>query len=234
MMPALSIVMPVYNEADALEGVVAEWVAMLDAASIDYELRIYDDGSRDGTADVLRRLAADNARIVAATHGNRGHGPTLMRGYAEARGEWVFQTDSDGEIEASSFASLWSVRDRFDFLVGERVGRLSPMHRKVLTAGSRAVVALLFGRAVADVNSPYRLMRGAWLRRILPLIPGNAAVPNIILTGLAAKTDARVFTAPVAHVARRTGKTSLNVRRIARLALRAVIDAAGVARRRLR
>lgn len=234
MMPAVSIVMPVYNEAGALERVVAEWVAMLDAASIDYELRIYDDGSSDGTGEVLHRLAANNARIVAATHENRGHGPTLMRGYAEAGGEWVFQTDSDGEIEAISFASLWAERDRFDFLVGERVGRLSPMHRKVLTGGSRAVVALFFGRAVTDVNSPYRLMRGAWLRRVLPLIPADAAVPNIILTGLAAKTGARVFATPVTHVARRSGKTSLNLRRIARLAVRAVIDTARVARRRLR
>jgi glycosyltransferase involved in cell wall biosynthesis len=233
-MPELSVVMPVYNEVEAIESVVAEWLAMLDAASIDYELRIYDDGSRDGTAEVVQRLAASNPRIVAATQRNRGHGPTLMRGYAEARGEWVFQTDSDGEIEAVSFPRLWAARDRYDFLVGERQGRRPPLHRKLLTAGSQAVVALFFGRAVVDVNSPYRLMRSAWLRRVLPLMPMDAAVPNIILTGLAAKTNARVFATPVTHVARRTGASSLNVQRIARLAVRAVIDTARVAVRRLR
>ena len=234
MTPALSIVMPVYNEVEAIEGVVAEWVAMLDAQSIDYELRIYDDGSRDGTADVLQRLAANNAKIVATTQENRGHGPTLMRGYAEARGEWVFQTDSDGEIEAVSFPTLWAARDRYDFLAGERQGRRPPLHRKLLTGGSRAVVALFFGRAVVDVNTPYRLMRGEWLRRVLPLIPNDAAVPNIILTGLATRTKARVFATPVTHVSRRTGASSLNLRRIARLAVRAVVDTARVAVRRLR
>jgi dolichol-phosphate mannosyltransferase len=234
MAPELSIVMPVYNEAQALESVVAEWMAMLDDASIDYELRIYDDGSRDSTAEVVRRLAAEHSKIVATTHENRGHGPTLMRGYAESRGEWVFQTDSDGELEAASFPRLWSERDRFDFLIGEREGRLSPMHRKLLTGGSRAVVALFFGRAVADVNSPYRLMRGTWLRGVLALIPARAAVPNIILTGLAAKSEARVFAMPVRHLARRTGKSSLNLRRIARLAIRALIDTASVAIRRMR
>jgi dolichol-phosphate mannosyltransferase len=232
--PTLSIVMPVFNEAGALESVVDEWVAMLDAESIDYELRIYDDGSRDATADVLRRLAVNNSRIIANSHTNRGHGPTLMRGYAEARGEWVFQSDSDGEMEAASFPKLWTVRDRYDFLIGEREGRLSPVHRKMLTSGSRAIVALFFGRAVVDVNSPYRLMRGAWVRGVLPLIPDNAAVPNIIITGLAAKTGARIFTTPVRHLARRAGSTSLNVRRIARLAVRAVIDTARVALRRRR
>jgi dolichol-phosphate mannosyltransferase len=232
--PELSIVMPVYNEAGALESVVAEWVAMLEQESIDYELRIYDDGSRDGTDQLLQRLAAANPRIVAATHTNRGHGPTLMGGYAEARGEWVFQTDSDGEMAAASFPDLWRVRDRYDFLIGERTGRHSPMHRKVLTGGSRAVVALFFGRAVTDVNSPYRLMRGAWLHRVLPRIPAGAAVPNIILTGLAPKTGARIFATPVMHLARRAGATSLNLRRLARLATRAVIDAAKVALRRSR
>jgi glycosyltransferase involved in cell wall biosynthesis len=234
MAPELSIVMPVYNEAQALESVVAEWMAMLDHAAIDYELRIYDDGSRDGTSEVLRRLAANHPKIVATTHENRGHGPTLMRGYAEARGQWVFQTDSDGELEAASFPRLWSERYRFDFLIGEREGRLSPMHRKLLTGGSRAVVALFFGRAVADVNSPYRLMRATWLRGVLALIPARAAVPNIILTGLAAKSGVRIFAAPVRHVSRRTGKSSLNLRRIARLAVRAVIDTAAVGIRRLR
>jgi hypothetical protein len=146
----------------------------------------------------------------------------------------VFQTDSDGEIEAASFPILWLARERFDFLAGERRGRISQMHRKVLTGGSRAVVALFFGRAVADVNSPFRLMRGTWLRAVLPLIPSDAAVPNIILTGLAATTGARTFATPVQHVTRRTGKTSLNLRRIARIAFRAVIDTARVARRRLR
>jgi len=234
MSPALSIVMPVYNEAEALEQVVAEWVTMLDGEPIDYEMRIYDDGSRDGTAEVLRRLAANNPRIVATTKANSGHGPTIMRGYTEARGEWVFQTDSDGEMGAVSFPSLWTVRDDFDFLLGEREGRLSSMHRKILTGGSRAAVALLFGRAVVDVNSPYRLMRGAWLRGVLPLIPVDAAVPNIILTGLASKTRARIFATPVPYLARRHGTTSLNLRRITHLAVRAVIDAAKVAFRRSR
>lgn len=233
-MPELSIVMPVYNEAGALRGVIDEWVAMLGREAIDYELRIYDDGSRDATADVLRAAAASNPRIVATTKPNSGHGPTILRGYAEARGTWIFQTDSDGEMEAASFPKLWAARGDHDFLLGERVGRVSSAHRRILTSGSRAVVAIFFGRAVTDVNSPYRLMRADWLRRQLERIPADAAVPNILLSGLAAKTRARIFTTPVPHLARRTGTTSLNVRRIARLAMRAIADAAKVAIRRPR
>ena len=227
--PVLSVVMPVYNEEGAIEAVFDEWTSVLDALVGDYEIRAYDDGSRDGSSRILQRAAAANPRIVALTHTNRGHGPTLMRGYLEARGEWIFQTDSDGEMPASEFPALWERRHEFDFILGGREGRHSPAHRKILTGGSRIVTAALFGRRVRDVNSPYRLMRGSWLRRQIARIPPAAAVPNIILSGLAARTGARILELPVRHTNRRSGATSLNLKRISRLALRAVADSIRVA-----
>lgn len=227
--PSLSVVMPVYNEEGSIAAVLAEWTEMLDRVVRDYELRVYDDGSRDGTAAILQRVAASNPKIVASSHTNRGHGATLMRGYAEARGEWVFQTDSDGEMPASQFEALWMRREGYDFLIGSRAGRDSTTHRRVLTAGSRLVTAALFGRKVRDVNAPYRLMRNSWLRRQIACMPADAAVPNIILSGLAARTGARILEVPVAHTNRRTGATSLNLRRIGKLSLRAVVDSIRVA-----
>lgn len=221
--PELSVVMPVYNEEASIESVVREWTVELSRLGIDYELRLYDDGSRDGTAAILQKLAGE--RIVAQTHANRGHGPTIMRGYAEARGTWVFQTDSDGEMPASSFEALWKARDAYDLLVGSRGGRRSPFARKILTFGSRAVVALAFGRGVRDVNAPFRLMRGSWLReRVLPYIPADTAVPNIAVCGIAARTRARFVETSVPYVDRRTGTSSINLRRAARLGWRGVVE----------
>jgi dolichol-phosphate mannosyltransferase len=225
----LSVVMPVYNEQHAIEAVIAEWTGVLDAMGVDYELRVYDDGSRDQTSAILQRIAARNPRVIASSHANRGHGPTIMRGYAEARGEWVVQTDSDGEMAAAALEKLWRSRAHYDFLLGSRDGRHSPRHRRILTGGSRLVTAALFGRGVRDVNSPFRLMRGTWLRKQLRRIPADAAVPNIILSGLAGRTGARILELPVPHTGRRTGATSLNLRRIAKLSARAVLDALRVA-----
>jgi dolichol-phosphate mannosyltransferase len=225
----LSVVMPVYNEERSIASVIDEWTGVLDALGVDYELRVYDDGSRDQTAAILRRIAADKPRVVASSHPNRGHGPTIMRGYAEARGEWVVQTDSDGEMPASEFERLWRNRELYDFLLGSRDGRHAPRHRRVLTGGSRLIVAALFGRGVRDVNSPFRLMRGTWLREQLRRMPADAAVPNIILSGLAGRDGARILEVPVPHTGRRAGATSLNVRRIVKLSLRAVLDALRVA-----
>jgi glycosyltransferase involved in cell wall biosynthesis len=221
--------MPVYNEEEAIEGVIAEWVEAIDPIVGNYEIRVYDDGSRDGTAAKLQNLAARYPKVVAASHANRGHGPTIMRGYLESNAEWIFQVDSDGEMPATAFPSLWKRRAEYDVVIGSRDGRSSPLHRRILTKGSRFVIALLFGRRVRDVNAPYRLMRGSWLREQLQRMPADAAVPNILLSGLAGRGKARVLEVPVPHTGRRTGSTTLNLKRIARLSLRAVLDAIRVA-----
>ena len=229
--PELSVVMPVYNEEASVERVVREWAETLERLGIGYEMLLYDDGSRDGTAAALRILAAANPRIVAASHANRGHGPTILRGYGEARGTWVFQTDSDGEMPASAFAALWRERERYDLLVGSRAGRRSSPARVLLTFGSRTIVRLAFGRGVHDVNAPYRLMRGAWLRtHVLPFVPASTAVPNIAVCGIAARSGARILEVPVACVPRRAGESSIDLRRAARLAWRGVVETLRIVR----
>jgi len=221
--PQLSIVMPVYNEEVAITRVVQEWTEELDRLGIDYEFCLYDDGSRDGTAVALQSLAT--ARVVVRSHSNRGHGPTILRGYDEARGEWVFQTDSDGELPASGFETLWRRRDLYDLVVGRRMGRRQSLGRLLLTIGSRTVIALAFGRGVVDVNSPYRLMRGSWLRdQVLPFIPPRTAVPNIAVCGIASRSAARVLEAGVPYLPRAMGRSSIDLRRAAQLAWRGLFE----------
>jgi dolichol-phosphate mannosyltransferase len=229
--PELSVVMPVYNEEAAIEGVAREWTTELDRLGIQYELLLYDDGSRDGTRAILEQLAVRNPRVLAHTHANRGHGPTILRGYGEARGTWVFQTDSDGEMPAAGFATLWERREAFDLLVGSRGGRKLSFGRFLLTFGSRAIVALAFGQGVRDVNAPYRLMRGDWLRRdVLPFIPVSTAVPNIAVCGLASRRGARVLEVAVPYTPRRLGRSSINVPRAAKLAWRGVVESLRIMR----
>src|SRR5438445_3120274 len=96
--PTLTVVMPAYNEAGAIREVVGGWDRQLGSLGVRYEIRVYDDGSRDGTGDLIAALAREHPTVAAVRQTNRGHGPTILRGYHEARGEWVFQTDSDDEI----------------------------------------------------------------------------------------------------------------------------------------
>lgn len=207
--PALTVVMPTYDEEASIRGVVEQWTATLDALGVAYELRVYDDGSRDGTGAILEALAAAHPTVVAVRHANRGHGPTILRGYHEARGEWVFQVDSDDEMSPEHFGAVWDRRHEADLVLGYRTGRASTAVRQLVTAGSRLAVRLLFGAALRDVNTPFRLYRRTALAQLLRTVPMDTFAPNVILAGLAVRSGLRVFEVPVPHRARRAGTSSI-------------------------
>lgn len=227
----LTVVVPVYNEEAAIAGVLGSWAADLERLGIDYRLAVYDDGSRDGTPRILAGLAEGNPRLRAVRHENRGHGPTILRGYREARTPWILQIDSDGEMASTHFDALWRERERYDFLVGRRLDRAAVLARRMVSAGSRAAVHLLIGRGVRDVNSPYRLMRRETLAPLLELLPEDAFAPNTLLSGLAARARLRILEVPVPHEGRRSGRGSLNARRLLAGVARSLRDTVATAAR---
>lgn len=220
----LTVVVPVYDEEAAIAGVLTGWAEALTQLDVDYVFAVYDDGSRDGTPRILGELAERDPRITIARHSNRGHGPTIVRGYREAATPWILQIDSDGEMSAAHFASLWEARHDHDFLVGSRRDRASIPVRRLVSAASRAAVHLLLGRGVRDVNSPYRLMRRATLAPLLETLPADPFAPNTLLSGLAARARLRILETPIPHEGRRTGRGSLNARRLAAGVARSLRD----------
>ncbi len=225
----LSVVMPAHEEAEAIRGVVTAWDAELAALGVPYEIRVYDDGSRDATADLLAAAAREREHVRVIRQPNRGHGPTILRGYHEAEGDWVFQTDSDGEIDAEVFPTLWERRADADLVVGWRLDRRAPLTRRLLTRLSRWTVRLCFGPGVRDPNAPYRLFRGAALARILPAVPATVFAPNVILSGLAIRHGLRIVEVPVPHRGRDPG--TRRTARVWRNAVRSLRETVSVALR---
>jgi len=220
--PVLSVVVPVFNEAGAIRQVVSAWDDELARLGVPYEIRVYDDGSRDETGALLAELARDRPSVLALGHANRGHGPTILRGYHEARGAWIFQVDGDDEMPASAFPELWARREQADLVLGYRVGRSQSLARRIVSGVSRATVRLLFGRGVRDVNVPYRLYRRSALQALLPLIPADTFAPNVALAGLAIRRGLRVLEMPVQHRQRAVGSSSLGSWGLWRSAARAL------------
>ncbi len=228
----LILVMPVYNEEGCIAGVVRQWRAVLAAAVPQFKMIVIDDGSRDGTGAALDVFEGD-PRIEIIHKPNAGHGPTVLGGYRRAvnEGHWVFQVDSDDEMPAESFPDLWAQRDAYDFLFGVRAGRRQPFGRRLISAVSRAVVGVLFGRGVKDVNTPYRLMRAEALKAILPAIPAGAFAPNVMVAGLCARRRYRILNRDVSHRGRRTGTVSIVKFKLWKSAAKAFFQTLGVALR---
>ena len=99
MSDRLCVVMPVYNEQEAIGVVLEKWNSTPKELGIDYEIRPYNDGSRDDSLRVMREVAARlGPQISVRDKPNGGHGNTILTGYREASADgfdWIFQIDSD-------------------------------------------------------------------------------------------------------------------------------------------
>lgn len=206
----LALVMPVYNEAECIVEVVNSWHRELSALKIPFVMIVLNDGSKDDTAHKLKAFEGkDSIRVVHKPNG--GHGPTILMGYRMAvdLAQWVFQTDSDDEMEPGCFPELWKRREEYDALFGVRHGREQGRGRAFISFVSRLTVRLLFGKGVVDVNTPYRLIRASLLGPVVRQIPDDTFAPNVIISGALARKGVRIYNHPVPHRGRRTGTVSI-------------------------
>ncbi|MEZ4435160.1 MAG: glycosyltransferase family 2 protein [bacterium] len=148
MWPALTVVVPAYNEEDALPPTAARILAFLRAEVADGELIIVDDGSSDGTPAVVDRLAAEHPEVTAIHLAkNSGMGAALQAGYAAATRDWITMLPADGQIDPSSLPAFFAAaRDEgADLVTSVYKNRRYPPHRKILSVGLRLLTAAIVG-----------------------------------------------------------------------------------------
>ncbi|NQT61437.1 MAG: glycosyltransferase family 2 protein [Candidatus Marinimicrobia bacterium] len=207
---SLSLVIPVYNEAEVISDVIKAWNTCLDGLGIVYTIHVYNDGSSDTTLEVLNALSREIEPLNIYTSENQGHGPTLLKGYNHSHSKtWIFQTDADDEMSPEFFNNLWSRREEYDFLIGRRSQRSQPLSRKLISLISRSVVHLFYGKGVWDVNSPFRLMRTSVLSSIIARIPANTFAPNLIISGMVNLQQIAYYETLIPHQERQTGDVSI-------------------------
>lgn len=190
----LIVVVPVYNEAGILKIFAEDWIELLNRLNIDFVFRFYNDGSKDESGLLLDELASSYPQIEVIHKPNSGHGSTLIQAYKESNGaEWVFQIDSDHELDHYVFQSFWEERKAYDVLLGERIKeKQTGVFRKFLSALSSFSIRIFFGSGIKDSNCPYRLIRSEVLQLSLKMIPANCFAPNVLLSALFVKEKRRI------------------------------------------
>ena len=226
----LSVVLPVYNEAENLPILWEELVAVLPAVAGSAEVIFVDDGSTDGSAEVLESLAKADGRIrFIRFETNAGLSAAFYVGFQAARGRIVVSMDSDLQNDPRDIPLLLASLDRADVVVGWRQIRRDTWLRRVSSTFANRVRTRLTDDPVADSASSFRAMRRECLAAIPPYVGMHRFVPTLVkLAGF------RVVEIPVRHRPRRFGHSKFGVRN---RALRAFIDLLAVRwmiRRRLR
>ena len=169
---ALSLVLPCYNEEANVEATVREVLAWMRERGIEGEVVAVDDGSRDGTAARLERLAAAEPRLRVVRHErNRGYGDAVRTGCDAAQEELIAFMDADGQFRVRDLELLLARAQEVPFVAGRRERRADPLVRSVLGKVLAATNAVCFGLVLRDVNCGMKLFRRSVWRAIRP--PGG-------------------------------------------------------------
>jgi glycosyltransferase involved in cell wall biosynthesis len=162
--PQLTFFFPAFNEQENVEQVVARALSEIGPLVDSLEVLIVDDGSTDRTPQLADALAAADTRVRVHHQPNRGYGGALKAGFANARGELVSFSDGDLQFDLREMSRLLdrlndASKAHVDGVIGHRIKRRDPFHRIFIARTYNAIVSLLFGLRVRDIDCAMKLFR---------------------------------------------------------------------------
>jgi len=216
----ISVVIPVYNEVEALPELHQTLTDALDRISRSAEIVFVDDGSSDGSAAVLDGLASADAR-VQVLHLRRNYGQTaaLMAAFQHSTGEVIIPMDGDGQNDPADIPRLLDkLSEGFDVVSGWRKRRDDRFSRRLPSVVANRLISSLLGVPLHD----YGCTMKAYRREVIEDIRLYGEMHRFIPI-YAAWEGASVTELPVSHHARQHGKSKYGLGRISRVFLDLVI-----------
>lgn len=218
----LSLVLPAHNEVLNLEAVVRRALEVLPELTENFEIIVVDDGSRDGTAELADRLAAESSRVRVVHHPvNRGYGAALTSGFQAATGDYIMFMDADQQFDPADLAHLAPFVPQADIVAGYRIERRDPWIRLVYARIFNLCMRLLFGLNVRDIDCAFKIYRADLLKAIEITTAG--ALINTELLVKARRAGATIVEVGVRHFPRPTGESSGGSPRVILRAMRETI-----------
>jgi glycosyltransferase involved in cell wall biosynthesis len=218
----LTIVVPVYNEVDALPGFLTELLPF--AAAQQAQVILVDDGSTDGTRAVLEAIRADHVRVLRHKR-NRGYGGALKSGVAAATTRYAITVDSDGQHRTEDVLRLYEAirRADADMVIGSRRGQKDASLSRAIGKGLiRLLAKTLMNIPVHDLNSGMKIVDTRLAQRFLHLCPDTMAYSDTIAL-LFINSRCLVLEEPI-QVRPRQGRASTIGLRDAIATVRAVVN----------
>lgn len=162
----VTVVIPVCNEGDVIEGVLNDWIKAIALSNLKVLILIEDANSTDGTRDVLLTFASDYDFIRVSFRPDRdGFKNALIRMFQEVRSPWIFVADSDGQYLASDFQyfldsiNQWNSYDVPWFIKGVKINRRDNFFRRFSSFIMNRFIVVLIGLPFLDYNSSHYLIR---------------------------------------------------------------------------
>ena len=166
-LPSLTIAIPAFNEASHLGPVVSDSLKVMAACATSGEVVVLDDGSTDGTLDLVQSLARDHPDLRWLAHGrNLGFPRSFRELLFDARGDWVAFVPGDGQIPPEEVLKLVAQAPTYDVVIGRRWPRQDSWKRRAMAWLYNVGVSLIVRQRLTDVDGPVLIRRA-----ILDVVP---------------------------------------------------------------
>ncbi len=205
---SLSMVFPAYNEEENVDRLVRDADRVCRTITDDYEVIVVDDGSKDRTPDILKKLKEEFSNLVIYTHSpNKGYTAALRTGFTSAKKELVFYSDADNQFDLSEITLLLNLVDQNDIVVGFRKDRQDPWIRKFVSRCFNIMSHQIFKFNVRDVDCAFKVFRREVFDKI-KITSENFMVDTEIMSK-AVVYGFRVAEVGVTHLPRTAGTTTV-------------------------
>jgi dolichol-phosphate mannosyltransferase len=210
-MPKISIVIPVLNEVDSLDELFREIKTVAESNHYDVEIVFVDDGSTDGSWDVMSRLAATEKRVIAIRfRKNFGKASALRAGIEQSVGEIIVTMDADLQDDPAEMPALIDkLHEGLDCVSGWKTVRQDSLGKRMSSKLFNWLVGWLTGTRLHDHNCGFKAYRREIFDEVRLYGERHRFIPV-----LAAARGYRVDEVPVHHRARRHGKSKYGFRRL--------------------
>lgn len=210
---SLSLAAPAYNEGDAIESIVRDWVAYLRSAPniADFEIVVCNDGSSDETGAILDRLAETIPELRPVHFAqNQGAAAALANAIAQTTREWVLLIDSDGQFPIENLARMTAAVESGGgrAAIGVRRKKDSVLAR-FGSWSSGALCNLFHGSSYRDFNSAFKLIYGPLLRSLR--LEAKGLNYSTEVTSKVLETGTELIEVEIEHRPRVAGKSSLRL-----------------------
>ncbi len=209
----ISVVVPVFNEHESVGPLTEELLAVLGTLEGTGEVVFVDDGSTDGTAEELDRLADEHEAVAVVTlRRNFGKAVALMAGFREARGDVIVTIDGDLQDDPGEIPALLAELDAgADLVSGWKRDRQDPWSRRAASKVFNGVTAKVTGSTLHDLNCGFKAYRAEVVRSLALTGDQYRYIPV-----LAQNEGFRVTEIPVNHRQRRFGRSKYGLERYLR------------------
>ena len=213
--PGLSVVVPIYNERENVAPLHEALTFALQILQRPYEIVLVDDGSRDGTRDVLRELAAADTHLrLVLFRRNYGQTAAMAAGFRAARGRTIVSMDGDLQNDPADIGRLVAkLEEGYDVVCGWRRWRQDRVATRLLPSRiANFLISRVTGARIHDTGCSLKAYR-SWVVRSLHLYSDM----HRFLAALGVGLGARITELPVRHHARRAGKSKYGLGRVFRV-----------------